>query len=171
MLLGCGAVICDVTTNVDVSEPSFRLNTHVLPESYDIWLKPYMLVTDGARQFTFDGEVNITLHSTNAGVHEITLNKNLIEITDAWLYNNNDATRLIQFFGSDELIFDELTQKLTVPLQDQLTLNNNYTLRIVYTGQIRDGLQGFFRANYTDGAEKEKWVKMKSINIHNFCDL
>nr|XP_014098415.1 aminopeptidase Ey [Bactrocera oleae] len=151
LLLGCSAAIIDAT------EVSYRLARNVMPVAYDIWLRPYLLVSDGARRYTFNGEVNITLHYSKA--QEITLHKNLIEITGAWLYNNNNkSAQLIQTFTKDELTFDDITQKLTVPLKDQLTQYNKYILRFMYTGQIRDGMQGFFRANYTDDTGLEKWI-------------
>lgn len=157
LLLGCSAAI------IDAAELSYRLARNVMPVAYDIWLRPYLLASDGARRYTFNGEVNITLHYSKA--QEITLHKNLIEITGAWLYNNNNkSAQLIQTFTKDELTFDDITQKLTVPLKDQLTQYNKYILRFMYTGQIRDGMQGFFRANYTDDTGLEKCVKL-NLNL------
>ncbi|XP_054725813.1 aminopeptidase N [Anastrepha obliqua] len=157
LLIAFGA-ICSITANNGTSVLSYRLGTDVLPDAYDIWLKPYLLPTDGARRFTFDGEVNIKLHPTQSGTREIILHKNLINITHAWLYNNNNTSRTTQLIRSDELAFDEITNKLTIRLREELILNNNYTLHFKYSGKIRDGLQGFFRLNYTDSAGNEKWI-------------
>ncbi|XP_036342051.1 aminopeptidase N-like [Rhagoletis pomonella] len=155
LLLACSSV----KANNGVFETSYRLGDDAVPDAYDIWLKPYLLATDGTRRFTFDGEVNITLHSTRASIREITLHKNLIEINGAWLYNSSIVGGgLIKSFDNDDLTYNETTHKLTVHLGDQQISNNNYTLRFKYTGQIRDGLQGFFRANYTDSSGNEKWI-------------
>uniref|UniRef100_W8BYW8 Aminopeptidase n=2 Tax=Ceratitis capitata TaxID=7213 RepID=W8BYW8_CERCA len=159
LLVATGAIIGTNANTTTVPESSiYRLNSHVLPISYDIWLKPYLLATDGERRFTFDGEVNVTLYATQANTSEITLHAHLINLANISLYNDSNAEELLQTFTYSDIAYDGDTHQLTLILKDQLTLKNKFRLRFAYTGQIRDGMQGFFRANYTDHEGNEKWI-------------
>ncbi|XP_073820303.1 membrane alanyl aminopeptidase [Musca autumnalis] len=126
----------------------YRLPKNVVPIGYDIAIKPYLQTTDGSKQFTFDGEVNITLHALEENVHSITLHKDYIEILETSLYDASG--QLVQRIGTDQLVYETITDKLTVPLQSSLLLDTNYTLYFKYTGQIRSGLAGVFRGTYDD---------------------
>lgn len=123
----------------------YRLDTTVLPDVYDITIKPYLLPDDGEKQFTFDGQVNITLHATSADVRNITLHSDYIEILELVLYNESGNLLSNAILGHS---IDKQTDKLTVELNIILQTNTNYTLYLRYRGQIRTGLAGFFRASY-----------------------
>ncbi|XP_075168188.1 membrane alanyl aminopeptidase [Haematobia irritans] len=126
----------------------YRLSKDVIPQSYDIAIKPYLRSTDGAKQFTFDGEVNITLHAIEANVKIITVHKDYIDILDTILYDGQG--NMIQRIPTGELLYESTTDKLGIPLQMSLTANTSYILYFNYTGQIRSGLAGVFRGTYDD---------------------
>lgn len=148
------------SANAYKGEPSYRLNTNIQPKSYRILLKPYLLASDAARRFTFDGEVFIMIKVGDHNLSEITLNAHLIEITSANLTDNGlNPQILIQNFGKDDLNYDQTAQKLTLKLEKELRPYGIYLLHFVYTGKIRDDQKGFFYINYTDSAGTEKLVK------------
>ncbi|XP_075167370.1 membrane alanyl aminopeptidase-like [Haematobia irritans] len=133
----------------NVTAQEYRLRTNVLPEAYDIAFKPYLQSTDGIKQFTFDGEVNITLHAEVTSVENITLHKAQLEILECAIYNGNGDH--LESINLDRLQYDAITEKLTIPLKTPLNSNVNYTLYFKYTGRIRDDLGGIYRATYDDG--------------------
>ncbi|KAM7364532.1 uncharacterized protein ACRADG_000990 [Cochliomyia hominivorax] len=124
----------------------YRLTKDVIPDFYDIHLKPYLRSADGDKQFTFDGEVNITLHASVNEVKEITLHKNLLDILEVILYDVNG--NVVQKINNNNLKYEEETNKLTISLLKSLVMNTNYTLYFKYNGQIRNGMEGFYRATY-----------------------
>ncbi|XP_061386751.1 membrane alanyl aminopeptidase-like [Musca vetustissima] len=82
----------------------YRLSKDVVPDFYDIKLKPYLQSEDGVKQFTFDGEVNITLHATAANVRNITLHAAMIEIVETILYDADDKA-VDHYWGEDKLLY------------------------------------------------------------------
>ncbi|CAD6995174.1 unnamed protein product [Ceratitis capitata] len=93
--------------NANIGEPIYRLNPHVVPDAYDIWLRPYLLPSDGLYRFTFDGEVNIAFHTTIANIGVITLHSYMIKITAAGLYDNSKGGQIVQLFNSEDLTFEK----------------------------------------------------------------
>ncbi|XP_030370006.1 aminopeptidase N [Scaptodrosophila lebanonensis] len=135
----------------------YRLSRGVLPSLYNISIRPYLLISDADKQFSFDGDVSITLYGIDEGVQQITLHKDYIEILDCWLYDV--AGNLLEEIASERLIYEEQTDKLTVPLTQVMLANQNYTLRFKYIGQMRDGMAGLFRANYIEEQTGDiKWL-------------
>ena len=127
---------------------NYRLNTDLIPYNYDIYIKPYLLPSDGAKQFTFDGQVNITFRTVRVTLQEIVLHKDDIEIREVLL--RDPTGTLVQNVSLTTMSYETATDKLTIPLQNFLTPNVNYTLSLKYEGQIRDGMEGVFRVNTTD---------------------
>lgn len=126
----------------------YLLSSDVVPDSYDIAIKPYLQSTDGIKQFTFDGQVNITLHADVPNVRNITLHMAQLDILETRLYDNNGT--VVESVVTDRLIYQQITNKLTIPLLTPLVEQQNYTLFFKYTGQIRNDLAGIFRATYDD---------------------
>lgn len=127
---------------------NYRLSKDVIPSSYDVAIKPYLRSEDGAKQFTFDGEVKIRLQAVEENVKNITLHNDYIDILDTILYDAEG--KVIQRLATQELIYESVTDKLTIPLQTPLAERANYTLYFNYTGQVRSGLAGVFRGTYDD---------------------
>ncbi|XP_065372511.1 uncharacterized protein LOC135964254 [Calliphora vicina] len=124
----------------------YRLNKNIIPDLYDIHIKPYLRLEDADKQFTFDGEVNITLHAVVNNFKEITLHKDLIDILDVILYDANG--RIVQNIDNESMVYDNKTHKLTIKLSTSLVLDKSYTLYFKYQGQIRNGKAGFYKASY-----------------------
>lgn len=124
----------------------YRLPKNIIPQLYDIHIKPYLKQTDGSKQFTFEGEVNITLHVMEKNLRQISLHKDYIDIVEAKLYNQ--LGNLVENITSGSMLYESLTDKLTVVLTHPLEVNTSYILNFKYQGQIRSGLAGVFRATY-----------------------
>lgn len=124
----------------------YRLPLEVVPDLYDIHLKPYLKQEDGDKQFTFEGQVNITLHSLEENVQKIILHTNYLDIKEAKLYNENG--QLLETINSGNMLLETITNKLTVLLDTNLESNKNYTLYFNYEGIIRNGTEGVFRITY-----------------------
>ncbi|XP_034112596.2 aminopeptidase N-like [Drosophila albomicans] len=143
----------------------YRLNPNVLPSYYNLTIGIQGEADNPGT--TFDGEVNITLLTTQSNVNSIRLHKDSIEIESCVLYNA--AGNVVEQIANTQLTFEQETQQLTVPLTQSLTVNQNYTLYFKYTGTVRaDTTVGLFSVSY---AEEQtgitKWVlltEMQAIN-------
>lgn len=127
----------------------YRLNTDVVPDFYDIKIKPYLQAGDGAKQFTFDGEVNITLQAkAGINVRNITLHSAYLDIWETVLYDTEDKV-IERWIGEDKLHYEEITNKLSVPLSSNLAADKLYKLYFKYSGRIRSNeTAGIYRASY-----------------------
>lgn len=124
----------------------YRLTKDVLPDFYNIYLKPHLREDDGDKQFTFDGEVNITIRANEYNLRKITLHKVNIDILKAVLYDSNGM--VVENITSGSMLYECLTNKLTVYLLMPLDFNTTYIVYFKYQGQIGSGLAGVFRATY-----------------------
>lgn len=142
----------------------YRLNLNVLPSLYNLTIG----IRGGADNpgAIFDGEVNITLQTKHADVYRITLHADSIEIEDCWLYNA--AGDLVEHIVPARLIYEQETNKLTVPLVKALAISQNYILHFKYTGKLRTDAAGLFAVSYMEEHTlKDKWVlltEMQNIN-------
>lgn len=124
----------------------YRLSKNIIPDLYDIHIKPYLRLEDGDKQFTFDGEVNVTLHAVVDNLKEITLHKDLINMLDVILYDANGG--IVQNIDTESMVYVAKTHKLTIKLSTSLVLDKSYTLYFKYRGQIGNGKAGFYKASY-----------------------
>lgn len=132
-----------------------RLSYDVWPLRYDLTLTPYLYpedVPENGRRFTFDGEVNIrvkcmevtdmiVMHINNITIHELMV----------FSMSSTDGENLAAGYEEDEL-YQFLKIKLTTPMSK----GEDYEVKIVYLGELSNGLAGFYRSTYTneDGEEK-----------------
>lgn len=137
-------LIAHVTESALVAE--YRLSKDIIPQRYDIHIKPYLSQDDGLQQFTFEGQVNITLHSTVNDVSIITLHKDRIDIINACLYDAKG--NLLEVIKQESMIYDNITDKLSLHLSSPLEAFADYTLHFKYDGEIRNGMAGFYRGTY-----------------------
>ena len=124
-----------------------RLPGDVFPISYELFLKPYLNVDDvegtTKERFTFDGNVLITIKCQTATNH-ITLNSRSIEISSMSLNGPDPET-----FPTWE--YEERYGRVHIDLGPEqfLQVGEEYTLNIVYVGQLSDMSLGFYRGSYT----------------------
>ena len=124
----------------------YRLSKDIVPQLYDIHIKPYLRREDGPKQFTFEGQVNITLHAVVNNLSVITLHKDRINILDALLYDDQGNTR--EVIKQEFMKYDNVTDKLSLHLSSPLEAFKAYILYFKYEGEIRNGMAGFYRGTY-----------------------
>ncbi|XP_063963335.1 aminopeptidase N-like [Lytechinus pictus] len=140
----------DITTIAPTVEPwNGRLSYDLIPDSYDLYLRPYLYPEDGGEDkiFTFDGRVTIHFRC-DVPTNVITLHLLDIELGVYTLrdYNGNYIT-----ISSHSL--EEKYEFVHFNLANDLEADSDYVLYIEYLGQLRAGLSGFYRSSYQEGNE------------------
>jgi len=131
----------------------YRLSQSVVPLDYDIYIKPFLPPqANSAKEFTFDGEVRITLQSKVPLLKTITLHAAYLKFSNVELFDpRNNSTENVPLSA---LSYENETDKLTIPLTKDLIPFTNYTLYFKYTGLIRNGTSGLFPVSYKDSSGK-----------------
>ena len=115
----------------------------VRPVHYDLTLTPNF------DDFTFAGEVNITL-SMEPGASEIVLNCAEIDIHTAsvsWTDNNGEHEH-----AASGIAYDTENERATISIANGPGdgVVGNPHLRMTFTGELNDKLRGFYRSQYTN---------------------
>lgn len=129
--------------------PYVRLPRSVVPEHYDVELRPH-IVPDN---FTFDGKVrilvkvlqatnNITLH-----VHQLMVDANSVRLTDA---RSGDV---LPVSSTSE---DEERQFYVLHVKGKLVQGKTYEVYMEFVGLLNDELAGFYRSSYVDADGNER---------------
>ncbi|KAH8302750.1 hypothetical protein KR044_010518, partial [Drosophila immigrans] len=109
----------------------YRLSRSVVPSFYNITIdfrKSWKKIG-----LQYDGEVAITLQTNQSDISEITLH-GYFYMSSCLIYNKDGI--LHQNVSITSLKNDRETRKLTVPLLEPLTVNENYTLYFQYEGHV-----------------------------------
>lgn len=119
----------------------YRLESNVVPDSYNITIQPYIRSDDGERQFTFNGSIEINIHAVATDAKEITVHTKNLEIFKAEVCFNE-----LVLVTEKHHTYDDVTNKFTIHLKDALTVGYSYKIGMSYKGQIDDDLRlGFTR--------------------------
>ncbi|XP_037943910.1 membrane alanyl aminopeptidase-like [Teleopsis dalmanni] len=157
-------IIC-ICHRLAQAQINYRLSNDIIPEAYNITIKPYLLVEDEENLFKYEGEIQIKLHAIVSEVREITLHKGIgVILTAAAFY---DSTNKKIYLNIESFVFDQVTDKLTIRLDNALTVNAAVTLHFEFNGKIRTNLTGLYRTKYIDENENLKWIaatQMYTIN-------
>ena len=124
-----------------MSQSSFRLPRHILPEHYDIRLDLDF------ENFTFTGKVGIDLEVKETA-QEIVLNAAEIEIKEAFLSSGDGRVPI------SGVAYDEELERATLSVDEPL-IPGSYRLEIDYTGIINNDLRGLYRSVYRDDQGNE----------------
>lgn len=129
-------------------DEEYRLPTTLSPETYTVILAPFIT----AGNFTFDGFVNILIkvvEETNyISLHAKNLNISSIAVTLA----NTSSVAVV-----NETL-NEVTDILTLTLENFLAANTTFELGIRYVGILSDDMTGFYRSSYTDSNGNLRWI-------------
>jgi aminopeptidase N len=120
---------------VAASNNSYRLPKTVTPISYDLYLKPNF------GSFEFDGDVRIRVQ-VQEETDNITLHSNVREIKSVEVRDSASAPIEINNTTDSEKHF------LTIS-SDTSFETNEYDIRIEFTGDLSDDMNGFYRSSYT----------------------
>lgn len=123
----------------------YRLDDHVEPVHYDLTVTPHL------ENFTFIGSVSIHIEAKFEGINAITLMRENLDIKSVNLQHNGRNIAL------ENQYFNEVTDKWTLALSENLIENEVYELHIDYSGIIGEGREGLFRSFYWENG-KRKWL-------------
>lgn len=134
------------TTLDEEKHTSFRLPTDLKPYNYEIAIKPYIGFLHSLNDsFKFDGNINISFTCLNP------TNKIVLHIKDLTIINET-----IKLFSNRSLIginqnwvndFEKDFMILT--MNEECLRDRNYTLSLLYRGEISEYLSGFYRSSFT----------------------
>jgi puromycin-sensitive aminopeptidase len=124
---------------MEESEERYRLPRTVVPSRYDLTLEPDL---DAG---TFRGSVDVSLRVLEP-VTEIVLNANELRLDGATLTTAHGG-RSVEVA---KILTDDDAERATIELAEAAE-PGDWTLRIVFAGELNPRLTGFYRSTYTDG--------------------
>jgi aminopeptidase N len=131
------------------AETEYRLPITVLPSHYTIRLVPYF----EDRNFTFDGEVEITVNATT-DASDITLHYD-----DMYIIGSPTVVSLAGFQELEVVntTYDNVTDFFKMELSETLRRGQEYLIRIKYVGILIDGEVGFYRTSYNTSSNEKRY--------------
>lgn len=139
-----------------------RLSEEVLPIHYDILLTPYFESNADHQEWTFDGEVKITVKATESGIRSITLHKLELDIFEVSVIENVDSD--LELF--EDFTYDEETNKFTIHLNDEMDPEKFYNLRITYLGYLGNEMIGFYRSIFFEDGQNKRMASTQFQSNH-----
>lgn len=127
---------------------SFRLPNNSLPIHYNVLLSTDIHIPN----FNFNGTVMITIRTLMTS-DNITINFKQLTIHEVHLYNNN--SQVIENFVNFQP--DNFTELLVIRPRVQLPGNQEFILRVDYSGVMRTDSYGFYRGSYIDENGNQRW--------------
>ena len=127
-----------------------RLPLHLIPEGYRVRLLP-SLEEDG--DFTFTGEVTLTLLAAAAGRNVTVHVKDLVVENDTISVRDTTTGYDLTVSG---VKYDADREFLVILLPRDVQLQHRYDVTIRYTGNLKDKLAGFYRSSYKDPQGKKR---------------
>lgn len=150
----CGllaAVKTSVSTDIE-----YRLPITVLPSHYTIRLVPYF----EDRNFTFEGEVEITVNATT-DASSITLHYDHMDIIG--------CPTVLSLAGFQELevvntTYDNVTSFFKMELNETLLRGQEYLVSIKYVGNLNDDEVGFYRSSYNTSYNEKRYGLLHRVS-------
>ncbi|GAB1605731.1 hypothetical protein Ahia01_000855400, partial [Argonauta hians] len=124
-----------------------RLPASIIPIVYDVELQPY-IYEGPPENFTFDGYVNINMKCLN-NCTNITLHSHLLNINESSVDLSSTTSDKVPTVNG--MVFDKKRQFLIFNLSDPLENGHEYNIRMNFTGNLRDDLNGLYRSSYKRG--------------------
>jgi len=133
-------------SNNESSIPNYRLPSDVVPIHYDLYVKPYLNITNENLRFSvFDGRVDIHLNVTRT-TNRIVLHKRFITVREP-IEITNDVSVISTTFNQDLDFF-------TIILNRSLQANEQPILTLNYVGELRNDTDGFYLSSYVRSSDK-----------------
>lgn len=133
-------------SNNESSIPGHRLPLDVVPIHYDLYVKPYLNITNENLRFSvFDGRVRIHLNVTHTA-DRIVLHKRFISMREPIEITGDASVILTTFNPYLDFFIIILNRSLQVNDQPILTLN--------YVGELKNDTDGFYLSSYVRSSDK-----------------
>ena len=142
-------LIPDPSATDDPGPWNGRLPTDVIPDAYDLHIKPYLNEDDiegtNHTRFTFEGRVVIRIRCDKV-TDEIVLHlKNLRVLSITVVDAENGGEDLY-----DSKSYESRYDFLRISLTKQLQYGQSYNVTLDYIGEIREDWDGIYRSSYID---------------------
>jgi len=141
----------------------YRLPITVLPSHYTIRLVPYF----EDRNFTFDGEVEISVNATTDG-SAITLHYDDMDIIG--------SPTVVSLPGFQELevvntTYENVTSFFKMELNETLRQGQEYLIRIKYVGNLNDDEVGFYRSYYNTSDNEKRYGLLHRVSKNRLAGV
>lgn len=141
-----GLITAFFRSNNKSSIPSHRLLSDVVPIHYDLYVKPYLNITNENLRFSvFDGRVHIHLNVTRT-TDRIVLHKRFIMVREP--IEITDGVSVISTTFNQDLDF------FTIILNRSLQVNEQLILTLNYVGELKNDTDGFYLSSYVRSSDK-----------------
>jgi len=158
-ILLCGPLAAVIPSVSEGTE--YRLPITVLPSHYTIRLVPYF----EDRNFTFDGEVEITVNATT-DASTITLHYDDMDII-----GSPTVVSLAEFQELEVVntTYDDVTSFFRMELNETLRRGQQYLIQIKYVGNLNDGGEGFYRSYYNNSYSEKRYGLLHRVSKHRLA--
>uniref|UniRef100_A0A665W218 Aminopeptidase n=1 Tax=Echeneis naucrates TaxID=173247 RepID=A0A665W218_ECHNA len=158
-----------VPSTTTVLPPTMRLPRSVIPESYEVFLRfPFYTkilevvnVTSPNQTTNFSG--NTTIHfqcvqrTSTIYIHSMEL-----EVSEAKVFNRNtDGEIQVSSMSSHE----DHSEFLVIELNEALESGGNYSLSLVFVGELYHNFDGAYISSYTEGVPSHEGDKSADRNV------
>ncbi|CAF3718849.1 unnamed protein product [Rotaria sp. Silwood1] len=129
----------------DSSIVNQRLPSFAIPLHYDLYIKPYLNITDNVNHSVFDGQVRIHINITNA-TDRILLHKRSIII--------REPIEIIGEVSIIETIFNQDRDLYTIIFNRIIPISTQIIVILNYLGQLSNDIDGFFLSSYVRSSDR-----------------
>ncbi|XP_053377176.1 aminopeptidase N-like isoform X1 [Mercenaria mercenaria] len=135
----------NVGTPHDARVKDVRLPLHLIPDSYDVTLKPNMYSND-PEQFNFEGHVKIVMTAKEIG-RNVTLHVNKLNINEKSInFGKQDGSKGPKYKG--QRLTDDKRQFEIFFLDSDTVAGEKYTIEMNFTGPLTGDLAGLYLSQY-----------------------
>jgi aminopeptidase N len=141
-----GLITAFFRSNNESSIPNYRLPSDVVPMHYDLYVKPYLNISNENLRFSvFDGQVRIRLNVTRI-TDRIVLHKRFIMVREPIEITDGVSVILTKF--------DQDLDFFTIVLNRSLQVNEQPILTLNYVGELKNDTDGFYLSSYVRSSDK-----------------
>lgn len=133
----------------DTNKVNYRLPNNTIPEHYEISLETRIHQSN----FTFTGSVKITVRALEA-TKNITIHARQLIIKESEYTLQPDG---VQFPMEVHMSADKTTEFLVFTVPKGLEKDKRYHLFILFTGELRSDMAGFYRSSYVNSKKETRF--------------